>query len=366
MLGHINGIDFLNMDAMLYWSYAKSYKGDSKSEIKNFILSGNYYGALKVDGYYQRIVKDEDGNVFMVARSKNVHGEYVNKIDWAPHLKKFVESLPNGTVLIAEVYLPNNEGSKKITSLLGCLKEKCIERQKGKYGKLHFYIFDVYYYNGKNYMNSCARERFEVIHDLALKYANEYVEWAHYYTGSDLWNKLQFYLGSGREGMVITRGDCKVYQKRTPARTTIKIKKELTETIDCFFTGNYRLATREYKGNAPESWLYWEDEKTGEKFNENKYRNYYFGEGLAPITKGYYYGWASSLEIGLMKDGKVVPIGYLSGLTDEIKANPLDYKYKVIEVGAMELTDDGKLRHGKMLGFRDDKDYTECSLEQLK
>ena len=67
-----------------------------------------------------------------------------------------------------------------------------------------------------------------------------------------------------------------------------------------------------------------------------------------------------------MKDSKVVPIGYLSGLTDEIKANPQDYKHKVIEVGAMELTDDGKLRHGKMLGFRDDKDYTECSLEQLK
>lgn len=67
-----------------------------------------------------------------------------------------------------------------------------------------------------------------------------------------------------------------------------------------------------------------------------------------------------------MKDGKVVPIGYLSGLTDEIKANVEDYKYKVIEVGAMELTEDGKLRHGKMLGFRNDKHYMECSLEQLK
>ena len=76
--------------------------------------------------------------------------------------------------------------------------------------------------------------------------------------------------------------------------------------------------------------------------------------------------YAGSLEIGLMDGDKVVGIGYLSGLTDEIKMNYKEYKYRVIEVGAMMLTPDGALRHGKMLGWRPDKPWRECSIEQLR
>ena len=84
------------------------------------------------------------------------------------------------------------------------------------------------------------------------------------------------------------------------------------------------------------------------------------------VTKPYYYGYAGSLEIGLVDNGKVVGIGYLSGLTDEIKANYKEYKNRVIEVGAMMLTPDGALRHGKMLGWRTDKTWDECDISQLK
>ena len=67
-----------------------------------------------------------------------------------------------------------------------------------------------------------------------------------------------------------------------------------------------------------------------------------------------------------MDNGKEVGIGYLSGLTDEVKMNYKDYIHRVIEVGAMELNDTGGLRHAKMLGWRDDKSWNECSIEQLK
>lgn len=67
---------------------------------------------MKVDGYYQRLIKDEDGNYFMVARNKNVKGEAVNKIEWVPQLQDFMAQLPNGTVLLSECYLPGHEGSK--------------------------------------------------------------------------------------------------------------------------------------------------------------------------------------------------------------------------------------------------------------
>ena len=140
MKNKIKDIDWVNAESMKYWSFPASYSIEKrKSEIKNAIFSGEYYGALKVDGYYQRLVKDEDGNCFMIARSKGVNGA-IDKYEWVPQLHSFMNKLPNGSVLLCECYLPNNEGSSKITTLLGCLKEKCIARQEAGQ-KLHFYIF---------------------------------------------------------------------------------------------------------------------------------------------------------------------------------------------------------------------------------
>ena len=95
------------------------------------------------------------------------------------------------------------------------------------------------------------------------------------------------------------------------------------------------------------------------------YKEYFNGAPLIPITKPYFNGWAGSLEIGVIKNDKVVPIGYLSGLSDEIKANYKDYKGKVIEVGAMEVLETGGLRHAKMLNFRPDLTIKECTWEKI-
>ena len=62
MKGYIDGIDWVNASSMLYWSCPSSYSPEKrKEEVQNAIFSGDYWGALKVDGYYQRLVKDEDG-----------------------------------------------------------------------------------------------------------------------------------------------------------------------------------------------------------------------------------------------------------------------------------------------------------------
>ena len=213
MYGYIKDIDWVNANSMMYWSYPSSYKKNSKEEIRNYIFSGDYYGALKVDGYYQRLVKDEEGNCFMIARNKNVKGMAVNKYEWVPQLHTFMESLPPGTVLVCEAYLPGNEGSKKITSLLGCLKDKCIARQE-KNQKLHFYIFDVFAWGGKNLTETSALERFNELKWISEKYESPYVEYAEYYNGAELWDKIGEYLEGGREGVVITHKDYPVYFKR--------------------------------------------------------------------------------------------------------------------------------------------------------
>ena len=364
MIGYVDGFDWVDASAMLYWSYPSSYAKDKKAEIRNYIFSGEYLGSLKVDGYYQRLIKDEDGNCFMIARNKDVNGNPINKLDWCPQFKPFLEALPNGTVLFCEVYLPGNEGSRKITSLLGCLKDKCIQRQEAGQ-KLHLYIFDVAAFEGENYIKIGMKQRAAALDVLHERFSNPYVEWATYYKGKELWEKLQEYLASGREGMVIYHEDCPIYFKRTPARQTIKVKKEISETIDCFFTGHYTPPTRKYEGKELETWKYWVHLISGEHIEGEKYMDYYNGAPIEPVTKPFFYGWAGSLEIGLVKDGKVVPIGYLSNLTEEIKANPDLYKGRCIEVSCMEIQETGGLRHAKMLGFRDDLTIKDCTYEKV-
>ena len=369
MKGYVKGIDWINAEAMKYWSFPASTSQEKrKQETHNMIFSGEYLGAMKVDGYYERLIKDEDGNCFMVARSKNVHGEATEKIEWVPQIHNFMESLPNGTVLLSECYLPGNEGSQKITGLLGCLKDRCIERQE-KGQKLHFYIFDVMAWDGEDFTKNPFEQRVNFLSDIQYNYStSEYIEWATYYEGEELWNQLQEYLASGREGVVIMRKDAPVYFKRTPARVSLKIKKELKESIDCFFTGRAAAPTKEYTGKDIEHWQYWVDVETDERIpvGEHWFEVYNNDKTWMAVTKPYYMRYAGSLEIGLMDGDKVVGIGYLSGLTDEIKMNYKEYKYRVIEVGAMMLTPDGALRHGKMLGWRPDKPWRECSIEQLR
>lgn len=369
MKGYVAGIDWINAEAMKYWSFTAATPAEKRhQEAHNMVFSGDYIGALKVDGYYERLIKDEDGNCFMVARSKNVKGEATEKLAWVPQIHDFMESLPNGTVLLSECWLPGNEGSQKITGLLGCLKEKCIARQE-KGQKLHFYIFDVMAWAGEDFTKNPFEQRVNFLSDIQYSYStSEYIEWAHYFEGEELWHHLQLYLAEGREGMVIMRKDTPVYFKRTPARVSLKIKKELKESIDCFFTGKAAAPTKYYTGKEIESWKYWINETTGEALPEGThyYESSIEGKPYSAVTKPFYYHWAGSLEIGVMDGDKEVGIGYLSGLTDEVKANYKDYIHHVIEVGAMQLTPDGALRHGKMLGWRPDKPWRECSIEQIK
>lgn len=371
MKGYVAGIDWINAEAMKYWSYTSSTPPEKrKAEIRNMIFSNEYLGALKCDGYYERLIKDEDGNCFMVARNKNVRGEATEKLEWVPQIHDFMNSLPNGTVFLSECWLPGNEGSRKITSLLGCLKDRCIERQE-KGQKLHFYIFDIMAYNGEDYTKKPAAERFEKLHELSHEYVHNYVEWAQYHSGEDLWNKLQEFLASGREGMVIMREDAPVYFKRTPARVSIKVKQEIKESIDCFFTGRAAAPTKEYNGKEIATWPYWVDAYTDQRLpvGEHYYEAFHEGAQILPVTKPYYNRWAGSLEIAVLKDGEEFSLGYISGLPDKVKMNYREYRHQVVEVGAMQIDkESNRLRHGKILSFRspEDKVWTDCTYDQIE
>ena len=65
-------------------------------------------------------------------------------------------------------------------------------------------------------------------------------------------------------------------------------------------------------------------------------------------------------------NGNYIQVGSISGIEQNILANWKDVLGKVEEIQAMEITEDGHLRHPKFIRWRDDKVSTECSIKQLK
>lgn len=380
----IDGYNFFEMEAEKYFAPPSSWSQEKKKEWAiNRIFSGEWYGALKRDGAFFMFLKDEDGNMFLRPRSRNVKKEFVNKIDWVPQLHEFFNKLPNGTCFLGELYDYNQEEAKRTTSIMNCLVEKAIKRQE-KDGFLIYYIFDILAYNGRLLIDEPAIERFKSINNLieiwgptAYDAMLEYIEWAEYLRGEDLWESLQDILSRGYEGVVITRGDSHYLPGKRTNRDTLKIKKELQDTIDCVMIGA-ESPTKLYNGKETETWTFWFDELNNEKitaqeyldkYHTSIYTSYVEGGPVYPVTKNWFYGWAGSWKLGAYKDGKLIQIGKLSGLTDEMKENWKNYVGSVVEVSCMEIMDNeqgGKgLRHPKLISIRSDKDKTECLWEDI-
>jgi hypothetical protein len=382
MYGYIDGFDFGEMEAMKYWAPPSSWTDQKKKDnAHSRIYSGEWFGAEKKDGYFAKLIKDEDGNIILYSRSRGVNGKFADKHEWVPHLMPFFDALPLGTCLLGELFFPSNPGSRSVTTIMGCLKEKAIDRQE-KGEKLHLYVFDVLAWDGVSLIEAKFSDRLKKVSQVwSGGFVREYVGVAFYVSGKELWAMLQEILGRGDEGIVITHQDGKYEPGKRPSKTTLKIKKELKQTIDCFFTGVGSAPTKEYTGKEIETWQYWENLRTGEKVQGDLYKQYSEGGPITPVTKGYFHGWAGSLEIAVLHkkvgskckiDGKIYedmdiyPIGWLSGLTEEMKANPREYAFQPIEVTAMEW--DGichTLRHGKMVGWRKDLTLADCTLEKI-
>lgn len=374
----IDGYDFWNMEAMKYFSPSTSWSADKKKEnAKNKIFSEEWLGAQKRDGAFYMFIKDMEGNMYLRPRSRNVKKEFVNKIDWVPHLHSFFDEIDNGTVFLGEIYLPRDEQAKTTTSFMNCLLNKAIKKQKKEEDKLHYYIFDILAEHGESLLDEAAERRFNRLGAFARAYSSPYVDWAEYVDGKELWELLQNLLAAGYEGVVITNKKATYNPGKRSNKVSLKIKKELQDTIDCIVIGA-EPPSKEYSGWETETWNYWFDAINNERITAQEYLNlkhvpiytdYVEGAPLYPVTKNWFYGWAGSWRLGAYKDGKIVQIGRLSGLTDEMRENWKNYVGRVVEVSCMEIMDNeqgGKgLRHPKLLSIREDVEPKECTWERI-
>lgn len=368
----INGIDFWDdFKAEKYWSPTKNQ--NLKEIVNNAIWSGRYTASEKIDGDWRMLIRDMDGNFHLRGRSESVNGGFADKIDWIPHIVEDLNDIPNGTVFLGELYLPSKRGSRNVTTIMGCLKEKALARQE-KSEKLSYYIFDILAYNGKQILDLPLSTRLNIMKDAIVNKNRNYISLSHYYSEpcaiEELMGKV---LESGGEGIVLKRLDGIYEQGKRPARKSIKVKQEIANDIDCFLTGRYKLATIEYTGKELPNWTYWMNVRTGEKFNKNMYDDYHGGDGtIIPITKSFYNGWAGSIELGVYRDNEIVPVCWISNVTEEVKQgiveNNSDWKYRVVKVQAMMIEKDTKaLRHSKIIAWRanDEKSWQECDGHEI-
>lgn len=368
MVNNINNFDFWNMPAEKYWAPTKNL--NIQTLVNNAVYSGDYFAARKVDGHWYMMIKDMEGNIGFRGRSETVNGDFTDKIEWVPHLKTLFNEFPCGTVLIGELYFKGDEGSRKVTTIMGCLVDKAIARQE-KGNKLSFYVFDVLSFNGELLLDTPINQRVERFNKENVLFNDKgNISFAQYYEGDVLMDYIAWVRANKYEGVVLQRKDGTYEPGKRPARKSIKVKKELDNEVDCFLTGKYKEATWAYTGKELQDWKYWFNVKTNEKLFGSYYDDYTSGQPVEAITKGAYFGWAGAIELGVCDGDNIVRVAWISNITEEIKqgivSEPEKWKYKVVKINAMEREKDtGCFRHSKIMEWREDISWKDCTLEKV-
>lgn len=317
--------------------------------------SGEYFAQLKKDGYWYQFEKDMDGNMHLWSRNvSKITGILTEKSANVPEIIMALEGVPNGTVIIGEIYYPGKR-SKDVTPIMGALPELAIERQDGEYGHLHYYVHDMIYYNGHDLTKVRADVRYDLLKIVYYKYSFHavweegapLVELAER-VDDNIQEAVAAALAAGEEGMVLKKRTAPYSPGKRPVWDTIKIKK--TDTCDAVIIAACE-PTREYTGKELDTWEYW--------------------EGDTPITKPYALGWKTAIEIGCYDGDKLISIGTVSsGLTDGMREglakHPEDYIGKVCELAGMEKDRTAHtLRHFHFKRIREDKNPKECTIKEI-
>lgn len=310
--------------------------------------SGEYFAQEKIDGYWYQYEKT-DNYSYLFSRNVSVQTGYLSeKGDNVPHIMKALDSLPANTILIGEIYYPGGT-SKDVTTIMGCLSDKAIERQKDN--PIHYYVHDIIMYDGVDLVKAKAEIRYKILQKIWDKHSLYNIPYLRLATliEDNIEDKIAEILASGGEGVVLKKKDLPYYPGKRPAWSTIKVKQVDFADVVCM---GFDSATKEYTGKEIDSWPYWID-----------------GEA---VTKGYYYGWKTSMRVGAYDDNGVLKeIGSVSsGWTDKdrerMSTNPEEYLNHVFEISMMQKDKNAKtFRHARVFRRRDDKPAKDCLLSEI-
>ena len=339
---------------------------------------GTWFAQLKKDGALYMYVKGLDGENYIFGRTVSKKtGLLTEKAANVPHIIEAFHDIPNGTILLGEIYYPGKT-SKDVTSIMGCLPQKAIERQNGAYGLIHYYIYDCLGYNGTSLLKYDNWTRYQVLQAIwkkhiplfewtegenTIKGFYKYIELAAA-VDEEIYASIGKALAAGEEGMVVKKKTA-LYEPGKRPQTMLKAKQ--VDNIDAVIIG-FKDPEIVYKGKEIETWQYWVDE-----FGYPVPIGCHYGSSsFEPVTKHYYYGWKNAIEIGAYDNqGNLKSIGTVaSGLTDfmreDMSLHPEKYLHKVCEIQCMMKDNkEQTLRHGFFLKIREDKTENECLLKDI-
>jgi ATP-dependent DNA ligase len=328
----------------------------NNQKAKDMILNKdqNYIATRKNDGEWCRIIKDTDGNIKAQSRSiSKVTGEYGDKTEHIPHILEEMKSFPNETVLLGELCFEDvTKTSKDVGSILRCKPDKAVARQKDV--KLVFKVFDCLAFNGIDLSDAVYKDRFmSALSAIGENY--NYITFTDYCLHEDYEEFLQNILAEGGEGIVIHRLDAKYKPGARTAWDTLKVKKiveELELPIVDFIKPN-----KAYCGEDAITWKYW----IGTKADGTEVKSLGSQDSTIdvikwePVTKPYWMGWYN----GVIVDNNGTEVRVTSGLTDEDREWLATSEARVAlndglvaTVSCMEITDDGSLRHPRLVRIR--------------
>lgn len=330
---------------------------------------GTWFAEIKKDGALYMYVKGLGGENYLFGRTiSKKTGLLTEKSANIPHIISVLSQLPNGTILLGEIYYPGKT-SKDVTSIMGCLPTKAIERQNGAYGPIHYYIYDCLGFNGTSLLKYTNWTRYQVVKRIFEKYsiAREEIELATAIT-EEIYPAIGKALSEGEEGLVIKKKDA-YYEPGKRPMTMLKAKQ--VDYIDAVIIG-FKEPEKMYAGKELESWGFNIRAEDGNRLQGNYSWLKENGYNPIPVTKHYYYGWNNAIEIGAYdNEGKIHSIGTIaSGLTDymreDMSIHPEKYLDKVVEIQCMMKDNKAQtIRHGFFLKTREDKPATECLLEDI-
>lgn len=352
------------------------------TQLKKACESGQFFGQLKKDGALYQFVKGTNGSYYLFGRTVSKKtGLLTEKIANVPHIQDAFKSLPNGTVILGEIYYPGGS-SRNVTEIMGCLFDKAISRQNNSQGRgwIHYYIYDVLYYNEKDLTHIDAESRYYVLKAIYDKFELKkypFIELAEIWY-DNLYERIGDALAEGEEGMVIKSKNGFYLEGERPI-SNLKAKK--VDFADVIITG-FEMPTKEYYGKEADNWNYcicYKFNSTNESWEEYErsdkgwfaYRSPDYKSIL--VTKPYYMGWNNSrINIGAYDaNGNLIQIGTIhSGISDEMKQDmsehPEKYLNKVCAIQCMEKDSINKtIRHGFFKFMREDKDTKDCTIDAI-
>lgn len=382
-----------------YWSMPSSTTKEKRElEIQSMISSGNYSFQLKTDGNYSAFICDFDGDKRIISRGiSTVTNEYGRIDDKLFFFDAVAANFNKPTRIMAEVYYDNgidrNVGSvlraspiksKSIqdedfylkasqTTKFSAKDRRDIENNEFRNKKLKWRIFDIWYYDGEDLMQTPWIERQKYVKAAAERINHPLVTYVHYYPMNDtFYDKLNTIFSAGGEGVVCYKNNGLPEPGKRTAHKTMKVKRELENLIDCLITGT-EPATEDYSGKDINSWTFWKNTRTGEKLVGQLFGEYQIGGPIKPISRGAYMNWPGAIYVSVYDSNhQLIPLCKVSGLTDEfkeeLKNNFNDWYLCPVTIGGMALSDANGLsvRHPYLKSIRrEDISPDDCTLAKI-